>query len=71
MVTTRQPLRIPPLGTHSTGRTTLLKRIQMELRAPGVAVGAHRPLQQTCPRDRLPEDAVTQRDAVRHLPRRA
>ncbi|MET7474683.1 AAA family ATPase [Streptomyces sp. NPDC005648] len=37
-MTTRQPLRIAILGTHSTGKTTLLKRIEMELRAEGVTV---------------------------------
>ncbi|MGW6790810.1 AAA family ATPase [Streptomyces chartreusis] len=33
-----QPLRIAVLGTHSTGKTTLFKRIEMELRAQGVTV---------------------------------
>ncbi|MFJ9893565.1 AAA family ATPase [Streptomyces sp. NPDC091280] len=37
MVTT-QPIRIGVLGTHSTGKTMLLRRIEMELRAQGVAV---------------------------------
>lgn len=32
------PLRIGVLGTHSTGKTTLLKRIEMELRGHGVTV---------------------------------
>lgn len=32
------PVRIGVLGTHSTGKTTLLKRIEMELRGHGVAV---------------------------------
>jgi hypothetical protein len=38
VVTTTQPIRIGVLGTHSTGKTTLLKRIEMELRAEGVTV---------------------------------
>ncbi|MFF4031528.1 AAA family ATPase [Streptomyces sviceus] len=33
-----QPVRIGVLGTHSTGKTTLFKRIEMELRAQGVTV---------------------------------
>ncbi|MFJ9381103.1 AAA family ATPase [Streptomyces sp. NPDC101455] len=37
MVTT-QPIRIGVLGTHSTGKTMLLRRIEMELRAQGIAV---------------------------------
>ncbi|MEV7394780.1 AAA family ATPase [Streptomyces sp. NPDC091215] len=37
-MTTTQPIRIGVLGTHSTGKTTLLKRIEMELRAEGVTV---------------------------------
>ncbi|MEU2875976.1 AAA family ATPase [Streptomyces sp. NPDC007070] len=32
------PVRIGVLGTHSTGKTTLLKRIEMELRGHGVPV---------------------------------
>lgn len=36
MVTT--PVRIGVLGTHSTGKTTLLKRIEMELRGHGITV---------------------------------
>lgn len=32
------PIRIGVLGTHSTGKTTLLKRIEMELRGHGIAV---------------------------------
>ncbi|MGW1157767.1 AAA family ATPase [Streptomyces sp. NPDC002519] len=32
------PIRIGVLGTHSTGKTTLLKRIEMELRGHGVTV---------------------------------
>lgn len=32
------PVRIGVLGTHSTGKTTLLKRIEMELRGHGVTV---------------------------------
>ncbi|NEA48432.1 AAA family ATPase [Streptomyces sp. SID10815] len=36
MVTT--PVRIGVLGTHSTGKTTLLKRIEMELLGHGVSV---------------------------------
>jgi nicotinamide riboside kinase len=39
VVTTNQPIRIGVLGTHSTGKTTLLKRIEMELRAEGITVG--------------------------------
>lgn len=35
---TSQPLRIAVLGTHSTGKTTLLKRIEMELRGYGLTV---------------------------------
>ncbi|MEU5335572.1 AAA family ATPase [Streptomyces asoensis] len=35
---TTQPLRIAVLGTHSTGKTTLLKRIEMELRGHGLTV---------------------------------
>ncbi|MDV9173446.1 AAA family ATPase [Streptomyces sp. W16] len=38
-MTTHQPIRIGVLGTHSTGKTTLLKRIEMELRAEGITVG--------------------------------
>lgn len=38
MVTPVQTLRIGVLGTHSTGKTTLFKRIEMELRAQGVTV---------------------------------
>ncbi|WP_241826899.1 AAA family ATPase [Streptomyces graminilatus] len=38
MVTTVRPIRIGVLGTHSTGKTMLLRRIEMELRAQGVAV---------------------------------
>jgi hypothetical protein len=33
-----QPIRIGVLGTHSTGKTTLCKRIEMELRGHGIAV---------------------------------
>jgi hypothetical protein len=33
-----QPMRIGIVGTHSTGKTTLLRRIEMELRAVGVSV---------------------------------
>ncbi|MFG2964908.1 MULTISPECIES: hypothetical protein [unclassified Streptomyces] len=35
-MTTTPPIRIGVLGTHSTGKTTLLKRIEMELRAEGI-----------------------------------
>ncbi|MER5572356.1 AAA family ATPase [Streptomyces massasporeus] len=35
---TPSPVRIGVLGTHSTGKTTLLKRIEMELRAQGIVV---------------------------------
>ncbi|MBN0048590.1 AAA family ATPase [Streptomyces actuosus] len=35
---TSQPLRIAVLGTHSTGRTTLLKRTERELRGHGLTV---------------------------------
>ncbi|WP_385618207.1 AAA family ATPase [Streptomyces sp. P8-A8] len=38
MVTTNPPIRIGVLGTHSTGKTMLLKRIEMELRGHGVTV---------------------------------
>ncbi|MEU9167665.1 AAA family ATPase [Streptomyces sp. NPDC048420] len=38
MTSSSQPLRIAMLGTHSTGKTTLLKRIEMELRGRGVTV---------------------------------
>ncbi|WP_329388674.1 AAA family ATPase [Streptomyces sp. NBC_01716] len=38
MVTNPQPIRIGVMGTHSTGKTTLLKRIEMELRAHGIPV---------------------------------
>ncbi|MEU3978871.1 AAA family ATPase [Streptomyces sp. NPDC026672] len=38
MTSSSQPLRVAVLGTHSTGKTTLLKRIEMELRAHGVTV---------------------------------
>jgi hypothetical protein len=37
-VVTPKPIRIGVLGTHSTGKTTLLKRIEMELRGHGVTV---------------------------------
>ncbi|MFF0754382.1 AAA family ATPase [Streptomyces sp. NPDC004267] len=33
------PFRIGVLGTHSTGKTTLLKRIEMELRGHGIRAG--------------------------------
>ncbi|MGW1496849.1 AAA family ATPase [Streptomyces sp. NPDC002402] len=33
-----KPIHIGVLGTHSTGKTTLLKRIEMELRGHGVTV---------------------------------
>lgn len=32
------PIRIGVLGTHSTGKTTLLKRIEMEVRGHGISV---------------------------------
>lgn len=32
------PIRTGVLGTHSTGKTTLLKRIETELRGRGIAV---------------------------------
>ncbi|MCX4515917.1 ATP-binding protein [Streptomyces sp. NBC_01619] len=38
-MTAPAPVRIGVLGTHSTGKTTLLKRIEMELRSHGVTVG--------------------------------
>ncbi|MEU8733701.1 AAA family ATPase [Streptomyces tendae] len=38
MATSSNPLRITLLGTHSTGKTTLLKRIEMELRGHGLTV---------------------------------
>ncbi|MEV7885135.1 AAA family ATPase [Streptomyces sp. NPDC002817] len=38
MTSSSQPLRIAMLGTHSTGKTTLLKRIEMELRGRGINV---------------------------------
>jgi len=38
VVTSKPPVRIGVLGTHSTGKTTLLKRIEMELRGHGVTV---------------------------------
>ncbi|MFD9503472.1 AAA family ATPase [Streptomyces sp. NPDC060035] len=34
----QQPIRVGVMGTHSTGKTMLLKRIEMELRAHGVPV---------------------------------
>ncbi|MGP4009933.1 AAA family ATPase [Streptomyces sp. 4N124] len=37
-MTSSQPIRIGVLGTHSTGKTTLLKRIEMELRGHGLTV---------------------------------
>ncbi|MFE0420117.1 hypothetical protein [Streptomyces tendae] len=37
-MTSTNPLRIAVLGTHSTGKTTLLKRIEMELRGHGLTV---------------------------------
>lgn len=36
------PIRIGIVGTHSTGKTTLLRRIEMELRAVGVRVARTR-----------------------------
>ncbi|MFB6839753.1 AAA family ATPase [Streptomyces sp. NPDC056361] len=36
---THTPFRIGVLGTHSTGKTTLLKRIEMELRGHGITAG--------------------------------
>ncbi|MEU1592862.1 AAA family ATPase [Streptomyces sp. NPDC005708] len=38
MVTHTGPISIGVLGTHSTGKTTLLKRLEMELRANGLIV---------------------------------
>ncbi|MFD9040836.1 AAA family ATPase [Streptomyces bottropensis] len=38
MTSSSQPHRIAVLGTHSTGKTTLLKRIERELRGHGVTV---------------------------------
>jgi predicted alpha/beta-hydrolase family hydrolase len=38
VTTPSSPVRIGVLGTHSTGKTTLLKRIEMELRGHGLAV---------------------------------
>ncbi|GAA2340985.1 hypothetical protein SVIO_091120 [Streptomyces violaceusniger] len=38
MVTHQPPIRIGVLGTHSSGKTTLLKPIQMELRGHGLTV---------------------------------
>ncbi|WP_346779754.1 AAA family ATPase [Streptomyces sp. S3(2020)] len=35
---TTRPIRIGVLGTHSTGKTTLCKRIEMELRGNGLTV---------------------------------
>lgn len=32
------PVRIGVTGTHSTGKTVMLQRIEMELRAQGIAV---------------------------------
>ncbi|MFI1700291.1 AAA family ATPase [Streptomyces bobili] len=37
-MTSSQPLRIAVLGTPSTGKTTLLKRIEMELRGHGLTL---------------------------------
>ncbi|MFH8978860.1 hypothetical protein [Streptomyces sp. NPDC017890] len=37
-MTSSKPLRIAVLGTHSTDRTTLLKRIKTELRGHGITV---------------------------------
>ncbi|MFB7512860.1 AAA family ATPase [Streptomyces sp. NPDC056144] len=39
---TTKPFRIGVLGTHSTGKTTLVQRIEMELRGQGVTVGRTR-----------------------------
>lgn len=33
-----QPVRIGIVGTHATGKTTLMRRIEMELRAEGITV---------------------------------
>ncbi|WP_405985832.1 hypothetical protein [Streptomyces sp. NBC_00872] len=38
MVTTTPPIRIGVMGAHSTGKTMLLKRIEMELRGHGIPV---------------------------------
>lgn len=38
MVTTTSPIRIGVMGAHSTGKTMLLKRIEMELRGHGIPV---------------------------------
>jgi hypothetical protein len=38
VVTTPQPIRIGVMGTHSTGKTILLRRIEMELRGHGIPV---------------------------------
>ncbi|GAA1153259.1 hypothetical protein GCM10009654_06030 [Streptomyces hebeiensis] len=38
MVTATSPIRIGVMGTHSTGKTMLLKRIEMELRGRGIPV---------------------------------
>ncbi|MFJ3310737.1 AAA family ATPase [Streptomyces sp. NPDC086549] len=37
-MTSTEPIRIGVLGTHSTGKTTLLRRIEMELRSHGITV---------------------------------
>lgn len=37
-MTSSHPIRIGVLGTHSTGKSTLLKRIEMELRGHGLTV---------------------------------
>ncbi|MFE9679488.1 AAA family ATPase [Streptomyces sp. NPDC006259] len=37
-MTSSKPLRIAVIGTHSTGKTMLLKRIEMELRGHGLTV---------------------------------
>lgn len=38
MVTTTSPIRIGVMGAHSTGKTMLLKRIEMELRGHAIPV---------------------------------
>ncbi|WP_261386616.1 ATP-binding protein [Streptomyces sp. BK340] len=52
---TSPPIRMGVLGTHSTGKTTLLKRIEMELRGHGLTVARTGRLGQRAAKAGLPE----------------
>jgi hypothetical protein len=54
VVTSTQPIRIGVIGTHSTGKTTLLTRIEAELRGHGITVARTGPLGQRAAEAGLP-----------------